>query len=492
MSFEKELITLLKAKYPLIYIVTQEEERLEYTIRKTIETQLDRVVYSWDFVNGYSDLLNSQSAVKNPFEALNLIETLTPQTPSVIILKDYSRFLSDISVSRKLRNLIKLLRTQPKTLIVISYEKVIPPELEEKFVVLDFKYPKLIEIKKELTRLFALINQDIDSKLFDLIANSCKGLTLDKVRNVITKSIVIKKKINLDTVNLILKEKQQLVGQTEILEFWPTNEGFSDIGGLENLKGWLNKRKLNFSEKALNYGLPIPRGLLLVGVQGTGKSLMAKAIAHDWFLPLLRLDLGRLFAGLVGESESRVRQMIQITESLAPCILWIDEIDKTFSNLNTNGDSGTTNRVISTLITWLAEKKSLVFVVATANSIQNLQLEIIRKGRFDEIFFINLPTKEERKKIFEVHLKHLRPESWENYDIEYLSTMTQNFSGSEIKQLIIEAMYDAFNEKRDFTTEDIFQQIKEIVPLAKLDAESIQNLQNLALSGRIRSASKYN
>jgi SpoVK/Ycf46/Vps4 family AAA+-type ATPase len=490
MNFEKEFAVLLKAKYPLIYIVTNEEERLEYTIRKIIQTNFSKIVYNWDFVNGYSNILTNQSAKKNPLDALDFIENLTPQISSLIFLKDFNKFLSDVSISRKLKNLIKILRNQPKTIVIISNEKTIPAELKDKFVYLNFSYPNITEIKIELKRLLNLLNQNIDEDLFNIIANSFKGFSLEKIRNLISKSLVLHKKINYLTVDLVLIEKKQLILQTEILEFWKTNESFSDIGGLENLKLWLNKRRLNFSETALNYGLPIPKGLLLVGIQGTGKSLMAKAIAHDWYLPLLRLDVGKIFGGLVGESESRIRQMIELTESLAPCVLWIDEIDKSFSNLNNYGDSGTTNRIFSTFITWLAEKNSLVFVVATANNIENIQLEFLRKGRFDEIFFINLPSKEERKKIFEVHLKNLRPESWQNYDIEYFSNFTNNFSGAEIKQLIIEAMYDAFYEKRDFTNEDIIRQIKEIIPLAKLDPEATKNLQNWALSGRIRSGSK--
>ncbi|MCZ0900617.1 AAA family ATPase, partial [Microcoleus sp. HI-ES] len=197
----------------------------------------------------------------------------------------------------------------------------------------------------------------------------------------------------------------------------------------DNLKEWLLRRGGAFSDRARQYGLPHPRGLLLVGIQGTGKSLTAKAIAHHWHLPLLRLDVGRLFAGLVGESESRTRQMIQLAEALAPCVLWIDEIDKAFAGLDGKGDSGTTSRVFGTFITWLAEKTSPVFVVATANNIQSLPPEMLRKGRFDEIFFVGLPSQEERRAIFEVHLLRLRSHSIKNYDLERLAYETPDFSG---------------------------------------------------------------
>ena len=247
--------------------------------------------------------------------------------------------------------------------------------------------------------------------------------------------------------------------------------------------------KESFGEKAKLYGLPVPRGLLIAGVQGTGKSLTAKAIANDWQLPLLRLDIGRLFGGIVGESESRVRQMIQIAEALAPCILWIDEIDKAFMEQNSNGDNGTTSRVLATFITWLSEKTSQVFVVATANNFYALPLEIIRKGRFDEIFFVNLPSKIERKQIFEVFLTQLRPNNIDNFDIDLLSNQTDGFSGAEIQQSIIEGMHFAFNEKREFTTSDILFGIEQIIPLSQIDPERTKKLQNWALSGRVRLAS---
>ncbi|MCZ0904098.1 AAA family ATPase, partial [Microcoleus sp. HI-ES] len=208
----------------------------------------------------------------------------------------------------------------------------------------------------------------------------------------------------------------------------------------DNLKEWLLRRGGAFSDRARQYGLPHPRGLLLVGIQGTGKSLTAKAIAHHWHLPLLRLDVGRLFAGLVGESESRTRQMIQLAEALAPCVLWIDEIDKAFAGLDGKGDSGTTSRVFGTFITWLAEKTSPVFVVATANNIQSLPPEMLRKGRFDEIFFLNLPSESERQDIFKVHLQRLRPTRLREFDLGVLAKCAENFSGAEIEKVVIDGL----------------------------------------------------
>ena len=489
MTFSDELILLLKARYPLIYISTQEEDRLEYIIRKTVQNLLSRGIFTWDFVDGYSLNVNSNNIAKrNPLQALEFIETFVPETANVFILKDFQKFFNDIAVSRKLRNLVRLLKIQPKTIIIIASNITIPEELRNIITIIQFKLPQLDEIKNELEKLLKSLNQQIDYNFFELLAQACQGLSLERIRRVLAKTIATYKIIDERSINLVLKEKSQLIRQTEILEFWPATEKLSYIGGLDNLKSWLKKRSNSFSEQATNYGLPIPRGLLLVGIQGTGKSLTAKAIANDWKLPLLRLDVGRLFGGFVGESEERVRQMTQISEALAPCILWIDEIDKAFKE--SKGDSGTTNRVFSTFLTWLSEKKSPVFIVATANDISSLPLEIIRKGRFDEIFFIGLPTFEERKMIFQIHLSMLRPDTYQEYDVNLLSRNTENFSGAEILQSIIEGMHFAFYEKREFRTNDILLGIQQIIPLAQVDAEKIEKLQNWALSGRIRLASK--
>ena len=282
---------------------------------------------------------------------------------------------------------------------------------------------------------------------------------------------------------------ERLCSNNSIGKECTVNEKIDNLGGLNNLKDWLKKRKTAFSLQALNYGLPTPRGLLLIGIQGTGKSLTAKAIANDWQLPLLKLDVGKLFGGIVGESESRLRQMIDVAETISPCILWIDEIDKAFTNTESKSDSGTSNRVLATFISWLSEKTKPVFVISTANNIDLLPLEIIRKGRFDEIFFLDLPQEEERKEIFKIHLQEFRPDSWQLFNYSKLAQLSDLFSGAEIRQSIIEGMYQAFYETREFTTEDICFALKELIPLANLESSQMLKLQNWALSGQIRLAS---
>ena len=490
MKFTDELTLLLKARYPIIYINTIEEDRVEYIIRKYIKTSLNRSIYSWDFIDGYTNNPNNEGfAKRNPVQALELVERLTAQTPAIFLLKDFNRFLTDVSISRKLKNISRILKLQPKTIIIIGSELNIPKELSDLITILQFQLPVESEINYELKRLIESLNIEIDQQILESLTRACQGLSLERIRRVLSKIIATYKTIDENSIKLLLYEKKQIISQTEILEYWSVEETISKIGGVDNLKNWLKKRKTSFGVQASTYGLPTPRGLLLVGIQGTGKSLTAKAIANEWQLPLLKLDVGKLFGGIVGESESRLRQMIEVAETISPCILWIDEIDKAFSNNTSTGDSGTSNRVLATFISWLSEKTKPVFVVATANNVDILPLEIIRKGRFDEIFFLDLPQKQEREQIFKIHIQEFRPNRWELFDYSKLAQLSEAFSGAEIRQSIIEAMYHAFYEKREFTTEDICLALTQLIPLSQLENNQTLRLKNWAVSGRIRLAS---
>ncbi|WP_413167151.1 AAA family ATPase [Capilliphycus salinus ALCB114379] len=491
-KFSEELELLLRARYSLIYIPTLEEERIELAIKQSAKQQGNRPVYIWDFVEGYQEGNPNDLGFgrRNPLQALEFVEKIGDSSPAVFILRDFHRFLDDLAISRKLRNLARRLKSQPKNIILLSPQIAIPPDLSEVLTVLEFPLPERAEIQAEVQRLLAATGYSGDVSQLDEMVRSFQGLSIERIRRILAKAIATHGEVRFDDVDLILEEKRQTIRQTQILDFYPAQENISDIGGLDNLKDWLLRRGGAFSEQARQYGLPYPRGLLLVGIQGTGKSLTAKAIAHHWHLPLLRLDVGRLFGGLVGESESRTRQMIQLSEALAPCVLWIDEIDKAFSGIGSQGDAGTANRVFGTFITWLAEKTSPVFVVATANNIQSLPPEILRKGRFDEIFFVGLPSQEERQAIFEVHLSKLRPHGIKNYDMNRLAYETPDFSGAEIEQILIEAMHLGFSQNRDFTTEDILEAASQIVPLARTAKEQIQFLQQWAAAGKARLASR--
>ena len=492
MNFLNEFVLLLKARYPIIYIATNEEERVEYLIKYCAKKYVVRTYYSWDFVDGYQGNPNDTGfASRNPLEALDLIDKLTPETASLFILKDYDNFLKDFSISRKLKNLSRSLKTQPKNIIIISTEVNIPDSLREFITLLEFPLPNYAEILEELTRLLSSLQQKINTVTVNNIATACQGLSLERIRRVLSKVIAKYGEIDESSPNLILQEKKQIIQQTQLLEFCVNDKNISDLGGLDNFKDWLKLREKAFSQEAVKYGLPYPKGLLLVGVQGTGKSVAAKTIAYEWNLPLLRLDFGRLFASLIGQSEQRVRKMIDIAEALSPCVLWVDEIDKAFAGTQSSGDSGTTSRVLATFITWLSEKTSPVFVVATANNIDYIPPEILRKGRFDEMFFLNLPIRKEREAIFEVHLKKYRPEAIKNFQIPLLGQLSKDFSGAEIEQVVVEAMRLGFNENREFNNQDVLISLQNLVPLARTKSKEIDLLKAWAESGNVISASKY-
>ena len=492
MSFLNDFVLLLKARYPIIYISTYEEERVEYIIRYCVKKYVSRTFYSWDFIDGYQGNPNDIGfALKNPLEALELVEKLTSETASIFILKDYDNFLKDLSIIRKLKNLSRTLKTQPKNIVIVSSEVNIPDTLREYITLIEFPLPSYNEILDELNRLMTSLQQDISEDILFNIATACQGLSLERIRRVLSKVIAQYGEISAASPTVILEEKKQIIQQTQLLEFCTTDKKIEDLGGLDNFKSWVKLRSEAFSQAALDYGLPYPKGLLLVGVQGTGKSIAAKIIANEWNLPLLRLDFGRLFASLVGQSESRVRKMIDVAEALSPCVLWVDEIDKAFAGAQGSGDSGTTSRVLATFITWLSEKTSPVFVVSTANNIEAIPPEIIRKGRFDEVFFLGLPNKEERNSIFKVHLNKYRPDKIENFQVNLLSDLSTDFSGAEIEQTVIESMRLGFNEKREFTTEDIIYSIQSLVPLAKTKSKELKILQEWSESGNVANASKY-
>jgi len=500
LALVKQLDLMIRARYPLLYGVAIEEEPVEAILQQVAAlAEPKRSIALWDVVRGWDDTGADKGSV---MAALSRISKAPELEAIIFVLRDLHPILKyptsdkNAPVVRELKNLARELKHSRKTLILLSPTLELPAELMEAVTVIDFPLPNTAEIDQVIAQLVVPEKLKVSGLAREQLVKACQGLSRSRIERILAKAIAAKQQVDESDIDSVLEEKKQAIRQTGILEFFTTRESLKSVGGLENLKQWVRSRQDAFSEAARRYGIPNPKGVLLIGIQGTGKSLSAKTIAHEWRLPLLRLDTGRLFGGIVGESESRVRQMIQLAEAMAPCVLWIDEIDKAFGNITSgsDGDSGTSRRVFGSLITWMQEKTSPVFIVATANNVQILPAELLRKGRFDEIFFLNLPTELERQDIFRVHLQRLRPNRLREFDLPLLARQARNFSGAEIEQVIVDAMYRGFGrsateQRRDFTTEDIVRAMEETVPLAAIARDQIEQLKQWAANAGARTAS---
>jgi len=490
-TVDQELETLIRARYPIIYIVSWEEKRVEDTLREIAQNR-SKKIFTWTITQGMLAANNVavNPTTRDPISALDFV--LTTTDPAIFILKDYHTFLNDAVVVRRLRDLTLALKTTYKTLIILSPLLKLPSELEKDITVIDYHLPTIEELNELLEGVIRSVKDnpqikvDLTPEMREQILKAAQGLTANEAENVFAKSLVEKRCFD---VEVILTEKQQIIRKSGILEYFPAIEDINNIGGLETLKDWLHKRVNAFTDKARQFGLPEPKGILLLGVQGCGKSLAAKAISSLWKLPLLRLDVGKIFSGIVGSSEENMRRAISMAESISPCILWIDEIEKGFAGTQSSpfSDAGTTSRVFGSFITWLQEKTAPVFVVSTANEVTILPPEMLRKGRFDDIFFVDLPSERERKEIFEIHLRKRRRDP-KKFDLKRLAVASEGFSGAEIEQAILAALYDAFDEGRELTNEDILRNLKQSIPLSQTMREKIESLRRWA-ADRARPAS---
>jgi SpoVK/Ycf46/Vps4 family AAA+-type ATPase len=358
----------------------------------------------------------------------------------------------------------------------------LPNELQKDIAVVDFDLPSVEEIDKKLDEFIALNRQsgritiDLSEQDKEKLVKAALGLTLQEAENAFARAMVDDGRLDVDDVDVILEEKRQIIRKSKILDFVKSDSSMEDVGGLENLKRWLDKRDKSWLDEAQRYSLPAPKGILMTGVPGCGKSLVAKAISKKWNLPLLRLDVGAIFSGLIGSSEENIRMAIRTAEAIAPSILWIDEIEKGFSGTSSRGDSGTSGRVFATFLTWMQEKEKAVFVIATANNIDSIPPEMQRKGRFDEIFFLDLPTRRERTDIFRLHIKKRLTDADKEVIgdfklddeslVERLAEMTEGFVGAEIEHVVISALFEAFSENRAVRADDLENAIRNTVPLS--------------------------
>lgn len=481
----EELSVLIKAQYPLIYLVTPEEERAEQAIAEIAEQAKSRSVFVWTVTHGITEYGKSQQTPqRNTVSPEAAIEWVVRQKEAgIYIFKDLHPFIDSPATTRWLRDAIASFKGTDKIIVVMSPVQQVPIELEKEVVVLDYPLPDLAELEQVLTKQLEQTKQRrLDSSVREKLLRATLGLTRDEAEKVYRKVYVTAKRFTEAEVDVVLSEKKQLIRRNGILEFLEEDETLDDIGGLEELKRWLTLRSEAFTKKARDYGLPQPKGMLILGVPGCGKSLTAKTTSRLWGLPLLRLDMGRIYDGsTVGRSEANLRNALKTAESISPAILFIDELDKAFSGSagSSDSDGGTSSRIFGSFLTWMQEKESPVFVMATANRVERLPGEFLRKGRFDEIFFVDLPNTQERGDIFRIHLNKRRSDIT-RFDIDQLAKLSEGFSGAEIEQALIAAMYDAFAQDREFTQLDIIAALKSTLPLSRTMTEQVNALREWA------------
>ena len=486
-SWSRNFELLINSRTPLIWIRTKEEERLYKVIDKSCKKLNIKRFVSWDCVNGIKGVLNENGKFSNnPLGVLNWIKEQTSELPTILLVRDFHKFYDDPSISRTIKELSNSLRETNNNLILSSHILPSSEEFDDLITIINLPLPDISELTTLIKKIAVNTNSDLKEGDLNKLAIASSGLSETKLKQVTAKALTQRGKISKDDIKDILEEKKQVIARSEILEFIESNSSQNEIGGLKVLKVWLKQRYTAFSKEARDYGLPIPKGVLLVGPQGTGKSLTAKSISESWSMPLLRLDVGRLFSSLVGSSEARTRETILRAEAMSPCILWIDEIDKGFGG-DARSDGGTSQRVLASLLTWMAEKESAVFVIATANAIDRLPAELLRKGRFDEIFFLDLPNSDERFSILDLHLKKRRPSY--NFPLSTIIDRTDGYSGAELEQAVIEGMHFSFAEKRELMEKDLVKAVSELVPLSRTAKEQIDSLKKWSSTGRARSAS---
>lgn len=521
--FEKTLKDMLNARVPLIYLVTWEEERATQAIaRVAAALKTPRKIYTWSIASGLCGegvVEDAGTAAEDGGAMARLMESLGNcsgtealrkvdgmEGPAVYMFKDLHRLFEpgckqDLVAIRLLRDMAGRLKNSRRSIVITAPALVLPLELQKDVAVVDFAMPSFEYIRDEIltpmieaNRKTGRIKIDLTPEEEERLARAAVGLTVQEAETAFARAMVDDGSLDARDVEVVLEEKRQIIKKTGILEFVRSDFKLSDVGGLNNLKRWLEKRNLSWGEAARKYGLPNPKGMLLTGVPGCGKSLVAKAVSAAWGLPLLRLDMGRIFNRYLGESENNVRASIQTAEAIAPCVLWVDEIEKGMSA--GDNDGGAAARIFATFLTWMQEKTSPVFVMATANDISGLPPEMLRKGRFDEVFFVDLPTSRERGAILRLHLeKRLRdPGVRGDFSIESelprLVEMTEGYSGAELESVVIAGLFEAFAAQRALKAADLEQAVRNTVPLAVTQSEKIMELRAWAASRAVSASAR--
>ena len=500
----QKLILMIRAYYPVLYLHSYEYYRTKQKIKGIVELlrrEGKKVnYYQWDCVYGLVQILPDKTEkrierMQNPLEVLAyILNSKKSGEKNIFVLDDINNHIDRDEVKLMFRKIAEATNNNTHAIILSSIYRL-PAELEKYITVLQIPLPKRNELGEVLDIVAKQSKVELKTNLRNRLIDAALGMTSMEADLAYCLASV-KDGFDDKSPFTVSSEKEQIIRKSGILDYFPKNESLKDVGGMENLKEWLKKRQLAYDKEARDWGLKEPKGLLLLGVPGCGKSLIAKSIASNWNMPLLRLDVGKVFQGIVGSSEDNIRKAIATAEAVAPCVLWIDEIEKGLSGVQSSGatDGGVTSRIFSTILTWMQEKTAPVFVVATANNINQLPPELLRKGRFDEIFFVDLPSQKEKENIFSIHLQKNR-QNVSSFALDILAQKAEGFNGAEIEECVKEAMFTAYVESQESNIAPklqmihILDAIKNTVPLSKTMEKQITDLRKFAVS-RAKNASK--
>ena len=495
---------MLKAFYPVLYLTSFEYDRTKQKIEGIINVLRsegkDVRIFNWNCVDGLRGLNGDKpqpvinkdgEEIVEPEEVLKYILNDKDASKDVFVLEDFNNYIEEENVKYYIRSIAERARHTNTHAIILSAVYKLPVELEKYVTVLNIPLPDRFDMEKTLGVVERQCKINLSMEMRNRMVDAALGMTSMEADLAFCLAAV-KDDLGQNAPYTVSSEKEQIIKKSGILDYFPKNENLKDVGGMEILKDWLFKRQKAYEKKARDFGLQEPKGLLLLGVPGCGKSLTAKSIASFWNMPLLRLDIGKVYQGLVGSSEDNIRKAIATAEAVAPCVLWIDEIEKGLNGVQSSGstDGGVTSRIFSTILTWMQEKTSPVFVVATANNINLLPPELLRKGRFDEIFFVDLPTAKERENIFSIHLQK-KGQDPSQYPVGMLGKKTEGFNGAEIEECIKEAMFAAYVDNPEnpvLKASHIMDAISETVPLSTTMKEQISALRSWATT-RAKNAS---
>jgi hypothetical protein len=491
--------TLVMSFHPVIVIETVEEERVQALIQAAC-SDMQMSVFEWSIAQGLMRSPDSPDhrwqneyappgskrgqAIGKTTEPLDMLRHIQDMSLKAIYwLKDFTGHLKDPVVARQFREVAHQFSLNRSTLVISGSGQTLPPEIAHDAVHFDIKLPEPEELYNAVADVVRVLKGRVKVELspediHDLV-KALQGMTLSQTRKVVSYAALHDGKLNAEDVKRVLQRKARVIHEEGLLDYFPPETNLAELGGFEGLKRWLGYAKIGFTPQARKFNLPAPKGILIVGIQGCGKSLAAKTIARQWNLPLLKLDAGRLYDKYVGESDKNFRRAVTMAETMAPCILWMDEIEKSMGQSSSDADGGLSRRLFGSFLTWLQEKSQEIFVVATANDLSAIPPELLRKGRFDEIFFVDLPEAHERQNILHIHLGR-RNQGLAGYDIPALIAATDGFSGAEIEQAIITACYRALYEERPANTDLLLEEIKRTVPLSVTRREDIQRLRAIA------------